>query len=149
VDAVTQLKLLISQSNDKLGVGVGPDLRPLYLFVNGLSGLLPPEASAEEAAEAGGDDGAASPGGGAATGRRGLAGSVTSREEAVRAIDMVCEYLERAEPTNPAPLFLRRARKLISHDFLQLLKVLAPDALHEVARVVGVDPDTVEPPEGT
>ena len=74
---------------------------------------------------------------------------MTSREEAIRAIDLVCEYLERAEPTNPAPLFLRRGRQLINHDFLQLMKVLAPDALSEVARVVGVDPDTVESPDGS
>jgi type VI secretion system protein ImpA len=72
-----------------------------------------------------------------------LTGGVHSRQDALRAIDMVCEYLERTEPTNPAPLFLRRARRLISHSFLQLVKELAPDALAEVARVVGVDPDTV------
>jgi len=147
--ALAQVKQLISLSNDKLGIGVGPDLRPLYALVNGLAGLLPAEVVEEEAVEGAGEaaaEGAAAAGGGA---RRGLSGTVNSRDEAIRAIDMVCEYLERAEPTNPASLFLRRARKLIAHDFLQLLKVLAPDALNEVARVVGVDPDTVEPPEGT
>jgi type VI secretion system protein ImpA len=146
--ALSQVKQLIALSNDKLGIGVGPDLRPLYALVNGLVGLLPAEVDAEAAAETadvGATEGVAVTGGP----RRGLSGAVNSRDEAIRAIDMVCEYLERAEPANPAPLFLRRARKLISHDFLQLLKVLAPDALHEVARVVGVDPDTVEPPEGT
>ena len=61
---------------------------------------------------------------------------------------MVCEYLERAEPTNPAPLFLRRARNLIGHNFLQLMKVLAPDALAAVAKVVGVDPAGVKDPGG-
>src|SRR5204863_304436 len=60
------------------------------------------------------------------------------------ALDMVCAYLERAEPTNPAPLLLRRARRLISHNFLQLMKELAPDALDQVARVMGVDPSTVQ-----
>jgi type VI secretion system protein ImpA len=146
---LAQVKQLISLSNEKLGIGVGPDLRPLYALVNGLVGLLPAEAADQEVAAAEGDaiaEGAAASGTGP---RRGLSGAVNSRDEAIRAIDLVCEYLERAEPTNPAPLFLRRARQLISHDFLQLLKVLAPDALHEVARVVGVDPDTVEPPAGT
>lgn len=151
-DAVAQFKRLIAQLNDKLGIGT-VDLRPAFQIVNGLAGLLPAEAVAAEG-EGGVDDESdpdGSDGGGAVGGgrRRGLSGAVNSREEAIRAIDLVCEYLEKAEPTNPAPLFLRRARKLISHDFLQLLKVLAPDALHEVARVVGVDPDTVEPPEGT
>ena len=66
-----------------------------------------------------------------------------SREEAVRAIDLVCEYLSRAEPTNPAQMLLKRARRLIDHDFLQLIKELAPDSLNEVARLMGVDPDSV------
>lgn len=72
---------------------------------------------------------------------------MATREDALRAIDLVIAYLEKAEPTNPAPLFLRRARQLVNHNFLQLMKVLAPDALHEVARIVGVDPDTVETPD--
>jgi len=148
-DAAALTRQLIALANDKLGIGVGPDLRPLYAMINGVVSLLPPEASAVE--EGGSEEGAA--GGEAAGGgggpRRSLSGAVTSREEAIRALDMICEYLERAEPTNPAPLFLRRARQLINHNFLQLMKVLAPDALGEVARVVGVDPDTVENPDGS
>ncbi|MFY9510726.1 MAG: type VI secretion system protein TssA [Rubrivivax sp.] len=147
-EALALVKQLISLLNDKLGIGVGPDLRPLYTLVNGVVGLLPVEEVAEEGAadeEGGGEDGAPRSGGKS----RGLSGSVTSREEAVRAIDMVCDYLMKAEPTNPAPLFLRRGRQLINHDFLQLMKVLAPDSLSEVARVVGVDPDTVETPGGS
>ncbi len=144
-------KQLIALLNDKLGIGTAPDLKPLYALVNGVVSLLPPEADAAaddagaEAGEGAGSEGVAAAG----SARRGLSGSVNSRDEAIRAIDMVCEYLQRAEPTNPAPLFLRRGRQLISHDFLQLMKVLAPDALSEVARVVGVDPDTVETPDGS
>ena len=142
-------KTLISLLNEKLGIDDAPDLRPLYALVNGIVGLLPAEASAEE--EAAGEEGAEAGGGGGGGGatRRGLSGQVSSREEAIRAIDMVCDYLERAEPTNPAPLFLRRARRLISHNFLQLMKVLAPDALAEVARVVGIDPESIETPDGS
>jgi len=57
---------------------------------------------------------------------------------------MVCAYLERSEPTNPAQLLLRRAEKLIDKSFLQLVRDLAPDALSEVARIMGVDPDSIE-----
>ena len=71
---------------------------------------------------------------------------MTTRDEAVKAIDLVIDFLERTEPTNPAPLFLRRARQLIGHNFLQLMKVLAPDAMAEVARIVGVDPESVQDP---
>ena len=145
--AVALVKQAISLTSDRLG-SEAPDLRPLHALVNGTLGLLPAEAVAEEAEDEAGEGGGAASGGG--TGRsKGLSGTVNSREEAMRAIDLVIEYLERAEPTNPAPLFLRRARQLVSHNFLQLMKVLAPDALAEVARVVGVDPDSVEDPNAS
>jgi type VI secretion system protein ImpA len=64
----------------------------------------------------------------------------------MRAIDLVCDYLDQHEPTNPAPLFLRRARTLLERNFLELLKELAPAALQDVAKSVGVDPATIGPP---
>jgi type VI secretion system protein ImpA len=68
---------------------------------------------------------------------------IESRQEAIRAIDLVCAYLERNEPTNPAQLLLRRAAKVIDKNFLQLVGELAPDAIKEVARIMGVDPKTL------
>jgi type VI secretion system protein ImpA len=143
-DIVQRVKGLQAAANDKLGSSDAPDLKPLLVLVNAMIALLPPEPDAvDEAAatEGGAADGAPRAGG------RGLSGAVTSRDEALRAIDMVCQYLEKAEPSNPAPLFLRRARQLVNHNFLQLMKELAPDALSDVARIVGVNPDTVETPE--
>ena len=61
--------------------------------------------------------------------------------DATRAIEMVCNYLERTEPTNPAQLLLRRAGKLINKNFLELVREFAPDAVNEVARVMGVSPE--------
>lgn len=147
-ETVAQVKALIAAANDKLGQSVAPDLRPLYTIVNGIAGLLPAEASDEEEGEGEEGEGGEEGSGGGGGGRRGrLSGSVSTREDALKAIDLVIEFLERTEPTNPAPLFLRRARQLVGHNFLQLMKVLAPDALAEVARIVGVDPETVQDPE--
>ncbi|MBA4177831.1 MAG: type VI secretion system protein TssA [Leptothrix sp. (in: Bacteria)] len=148
-EAVVQVRALMSRVGDRLSSEEAPDLRPLHAVVKGIADLLPAEADeSEDVVEDEAEDGA---GEGASGGRRGaargLSGSVTSRDEAMRAIDLVIEYLERTEPTNPAPLFLRRARQLVGHNFLQLMKVLAPDALAEVARVVGVDPESIEDPD--
>ncbi len=147
---VVLIKQAMALVSDRLG-SEAPDLRPLQALASGALGLLPPEPTADDAKdeEAEGGDGGGGGGGGGLGRGRGLSGAVTSREEALRAIDLVIDYLERAEPTNPAPLFLRRARQLVGHNFLQLMKVLAPDALAEVARVVGVDPDSVEDPNAT
>ncbi|HEX5373971.1 MAG TPA: type VI secretion system protein TssA [Aquabacterium sp.] len=73
----------------------------------------------------------------------GLGDSIDTREDAIKAIDLVCAYLERTEPTNPAQMFLRRAQKLIDKNFLELVKELAPEALNEVAKIMGVDPNSV------
>ena len=139
--AVAEVKRLIALLNVKLGDELAPDLRPLYALVSGVLGLLPAAQDADEISEGGeiGEletDSAPT----AKVSTRGLSGSVTSREEALRAIEMVCEYLERAEPANPAPLFLRRGSQLINQNFLQLMKMLAPDALAGVAGLVGIDP---------
>ena len=146
-EAAGLVRQLISLANDKLG-SEAPDLRPLFALANGVVGLLPGEhadagMSADGADGADGDAQGSSPPGA----RSNLSGAVSSRAEAIRAIDMICDYLERAEPTNPAPLFLKRARQLIGQNFLQLLKALAPQALSDVAGMVGVDPDAVQSPE--
>ena len=67
--------------------------------------------------------------------------AVDSRQDALRAIRLVCAYLDRSEPTNPAQLLLRRAERLIDKTFLQVVQDLAPDAAAEVARILGVAPD--------
>jgi type VI secretion system protein ImpA len=149
--ALDGVKQLIAQLNDKLGHGVAPDLRPLFALVKAVHDLLPAADADADAAEAAGEgEGGETPAAGtSAAARKGLSGGVHSRAEAIRAIDMICKYLEQAEPTNPAQLFLRRAEALINHNFLQLMKVLAPDALAEVARTVGIDPDSIETPGGS
>jgi type VI secretion system protein ImpA len=148
LEAVTLVGELSRLAEERLP-GDAPDFRPLLAMARAVAALMPPEAAAEDDVAEDGDGESGEPGEADAPargGKRGLSGSVSSREEALRAIDLVCEYLQRAEPTNPATLFLRRARHLVNHNFLQLMKELAPDAMPEVARIVGVDPDTVELP---
>ncbi|MDP3083207.1 MAG: type VI secretion system protein TssA [Rubrivivax sp.] len=150
--AADQVRQLMTLINERLTSDVAPDLRPLYGLCQAIVSLMPAEAAQGDVdgdAEGDGSDSGADGGAAGKAGGGRLAGAVNSRADAIRAIDMVCEYLERAEPTNPAPLYLRRGRQLISHNFLQLMKVLAPDALSEVARVVGIDPDSIESPDGS
>jgi type VI secretion system protein ImpA len=71
----------------------------------------------------------------------GLSGAINSRIDALRAIDMVCDYLERTEPTSPAQLLLRRARRLVDKNFLELVREFAPASAEEVARILGVSAD--------
>ncbi len=143
--AQTQMRGLIAVLNERFGVGTVADLKPILSLINNLEGLMP--AIVVETPLIEGEDGDATGSGagmlGGVQGDR-LTGAVRSRDDAVRAIDMICEYLEQSEPASPAPLLLRRARRMINRSFLQLLKELAPESLTEVARVMGVDPDTIQ-----
>ncbi len=63
-------------------------------------------------------------------------GSITSRQDAIRALDAVADFFRRNEPSSPIPLFLERAKRLVAKDFLEVLADIAPDALG-VARAAG------------
>ncbi|NJM32710.1 MAG: hypothetical protein HC848_07490 [Limnobacter sp.] len=68
---------------------------------------------------------------------------VNSRESAGKAIDAVCDFLERSEPGNPAQFLLKRAKSMLDRNFLEILNELAPDALSDVAKVMGVNPEDI------
>ncbi|MDF1553069.1 MAG: type VI secretion system protein TssA [Deferrisomatales bacterium] len=66
-------------------------------------------------------------------------GEISTREEAVRALDRVCAYFERYEPSSPVPVLLQRAKRLVSKNFLEIIRDLVPDGLSQVEMFRGVD----------
>ena len=66
-------------------------------------------------------------------------GAIASRDDAIQTLDRVCDWIERHEPSNPAPLLIRRAQRLMSKNFIDIIRDLAPDGLKEVERIAGVD----------
>ena len=64
-------------------------------------------------------------------------GAIQNREDVRRALDRVCEYLERHEPSNPASLFARRAQRMLSMPFLELMRELSPDSLPHLETLTG------------
>ena len=84
-------------------------------------------------------DGAAGAGGPA--GALSLAGEIQNRDQAVRLLDKVCQYFERAEPANPAPLLIRRAQRLMTMSFLDIMRDMAPDSVPTIENIAGVKPD--------
>ncbi len=115
----------------QVGAASGPDLRPL----RALTQLL--------AQAAGGDAEAAAtdePADGAAPVARSTGlGAINNRDDAIKALDRVCDWINRNEPTNPAPLLIRRAQRLMGKTFLEIIRDLAPDGLKDVERIAGVD----------
>lgn len=148
---LARLEQIDTLMRERVGYGSAPDMQALKALLSGIQGLMPAggddagEVSLEaEPAEAGDEftpDAAPAPRRAAARSGGGMPGSIESREEALRAIDLVCAYLERTEPTNPAQFFLRRARKLVDKNFIELVRELAPDSLEQVSRIMGVSSD--------
>jgi type VI secretion system protein ImpA len=56
-------------------------------------------------------------------------GAIKSRQDAIRALDAAAEFFRKNEPSSPIPLFLERAKRLVSKDFLEVLADIAPEAL--------------------
>jgi type VI secretion system protein ImpA len=121
--------------NEKVGAANGPDLQPLFYVLKDLKGVYAENLTArgvgveaeEESAAAG--DGA---------GGQAISGDIRSREDAIRMIDKICVYFERHEPSSPVPLLLYRAKRLISKDFLEILRDLTPDGVTQAESIGGV-----------
>ncbi len=64
--------------------------------------------------------------------------SFNNREEIARALDQMCEYFQRYEPTSPVPLLLQRAKRLMTMNFMELVEELANDGSHQAANILGV-----------
>ena len=143
IDAKRELEALTELVRERVGYARTPDFKPLNDIFTSLAGWMGPAENADPNGARVADNGA--DGGGSDASRRargsGLGDRIDSRADATRAIEMVCAYLERTEPTNPAQLLLRRAGKLINKNFLELGREFAPDAVNEVARVMGVSPE--------
>jgi type VI secretion system protein ImpA len=66
-------------------------------------------------------------------------GALRSREDVKRVLEQVCEYLEKVEPSNPAPLLIRRARRLLDRSFIDIIQDLAPDAFGQIEKLAGTE----------
>jgi type VI secretion system protein ImpA len=62
---------------------------------------------------------------------------IRTRDEVIRALDKICEYYSRSEPSSPLPLMLERAKRLVPLGFLELIRDLAPDAIAQAEALRG------------
>jgi len=67
-------------------------------------------------------------------------GTIQSREDVRRALQRICEFYERNEPASPVPVLAKRAMKLVSMDFMQIVRDLLPDQVSTIEKLGGVEP---------
>lgn len=66
-----------------------------------------------------------------------LTGEVNSREDAIRALERICDWIERNEPASPAPIFIRRSQQLLQKSFIDIIRDLLPDNVKQIEHFVG------------
>jgi len=95
-----------------------------------------------------GEAGAVAEGGAVATtgggGGPSIGGAVRNREDVLRALEAVINYYRTFEPSSPVPFLLKRAIRLATMDFLEVMNELTPEAREKIILVVG----SVDAPAG-
>lgn len=140
IEGVTGIETLVT---GRVGAAQAPDLGDLRELLRSGARVVD-EALGKRGASGGAAAGAGSAAEGAPAGAAAqpvaapaASGQIASREEVVRVLDRVCEYFARVEPSSPVPLLLRRAQRLVSKSFLEIVRDLAPDGVAQVEAIRG------------
>jgi type VI secretion system protein ImpA len=115
--------------------GRGPDFSELRRILAQANQLMRARLEQRQPAAEGeaGTSGAAP-----SAGARGAArGELRSREDVVRALDGICDYYARNEPSSPVPLLLERCKRLATMSFLDIVKDMLPDGLQKLETIAG------------
>lgn len=122
-----------------------PDLEPLIKPLATVSALLAGHLAERAPAGSPGSPGSAlaadASDGGAPPVRpsSGAGGEIANRDDVLRALDRICDYYSRNEPSSPVPLLLRRAGRLVNGGFVDIVRDLAPDALAQIEKLCGLE----------
>lgn len=149
-----QVNVIESLVTDRVGVTQSVNLDPLrrlsqdmYTVVaSWLSrrGYVEPTIETEAEAEMEGTETVSEATGsiGASKEQKLVVGELTSRDEVIRALDKMCEYFSRYEPSSPVPFLLKRAKRLMSKNFMEVLRDLAPGGADNAKAILGLDETT-------
>ena len=143
IEAVKAIETLVTE---KVGVGNGVDLSGLVKGLNAIQSAMSTYLAKRGASVPGVDEGQlggegdeASDGGGQGPS---LSGEVRSRQDVLNALDKITRYYEIQEPSSPVPVILKRVRKLVTMNFMEIITDLAPDAMTQIQTISGVDSET-------
>ena len=135
-EAMAHAVALTSVFSERASQGQAPDLSGLEAVLGHINkciqGYLAKRGYGQAAPEA------AVAAGEAETGGVSLSGEIRSADEALLAMEKVCQYFKRHEPSSPVPLLLRRAQKLVSKSFLEVIEDVCPDAANQVKMIGGL-----------
>lgn len=140
--AIADLQAIDAAMRDFGGAAASPDFNPLQDSLGTVRKLLRDQLDARggESGESAGDGAGVEGEGGGGGGGKGV-GGIKSRQDAIRAIDIVAAYFRQNEPSSPVPLFLDRAKNLIGKSFMDILQDVAPEGVATAKQVGGIKDD--------
>ncbi len=149
--AIEDVAALESRLTENVGVAQAASFEPLVRMLKQADQVLATQlsrrgvddSSAAEDGEAGAGEAGGAPAENAAAPQR-LTGEITSREDVLRALDKICEYYDRFEPSSPLPLLLKRCKRLATKSFLEIIRDLTPDAFSQAESLAGLSHETEE-----
>ncbi|MDU8360002.1 MULTISPECIES: type VI secretion system protein TssA [Pseudomonas] len=68
-------------------------------------------------------------------------GTISSREDVLRSLDLILGYYARHEPSSPLPVLLNRAKLLVNADFATIVRNLIPDGMNQFENLRGPEAD--------
>jgi len=143
-DAVTRcngdLVAIDATLMEKVGSSQAPDLGALSALLKEAQTVLNDELVKRGAGDdsiAEGDDSDAQ----GAQAVQSVSGVIGTREDAVRMMDKISDYFQRNEPSSPVPLLMQRAKRLVSMDFMDILRDMTPDGVHQAESIGGINDD--------
>lgn len=149
--SVEHVKMIEDLVTERVGAAQAPNLAALRTLLKeihqilaerlsrrgisdtGAEGITEQTAAEEGATGAAGSEGIA----GVVKPAKSISGEVGSREDVIRLLDKICDYYKRSEPSSPVPLLLKRARRLVALDFMEILRDLAPDSVAQIETLRG------------
>ncbi|MFB3893155.1 MAG: type VI secretion system protein TssA [Phycisphaerae bacterium] len=139
-DSIADAQAIEALITDKVGADKAVSLEPLRDSLKEalacVEGFLVKRGSISEATGS-----AAAPAGATAAGApagAALSGDIRSTQDILTAIDKICQYYEKYEPSSPVPLMLRGAKRMVSKNFVEIMRQLPPDALRVIETLSGL-----------
>jgi type VI secretion system protein ImpA len=136
-EAIEHIAAIISVFSERASDGQTPDVSGFRAALGNIhkcvQEYLAKRGHGEAADEGAGDAGADPEKGGVS-----LTGEIRSTKEVLLALEKVCRYFDRHEPSSPIPLLLRRAQRLVSKNFLEVIQDVCPDALNQIEMISGI-----------
>ena len=144
--SLEQVQGITAVVTDKADAVNAPDLSSLTSLLQGIAKFVGEKFQQRQLIEAGvetetGEESAESSVNAGVGNKAIKQAGINNRNDVVRAIDEICRYFDRYEPSSPVPFLLLRAKKLLSMNFMEILQDMTPDSVNQAENICGVQDD--------